>query len=73
MSVPVSKGMPSMRLLTRIAVYMDQLCLSVWTELLRYDGWVNWWIEGSFRWDPLTLVYNFDIGSSQSRLDIDMV
>ena len=40
-SVPVSKGKPSMPLQTRITVDMDQLCLSEWTELLRYDGWVN--------------------------------
>ena len=23
-------------------VDVDQLCLSEWTELLIYDGWVNW-------------------------------
>ena len=31
-SVPVSKGMPSMPLQTRITVDIDQLCLSEWTE-----------------------------------------
>ena len=31
----ISKGMPS-------TVDTDQLCLSEWTELLRYDSWVNW-------------------------------
>ena len=32
----------SARAQTRITVDMDQLCVSEWTELLRYDGWVNW-------------------------------
>ena len=31
-----------MPLQIRIIVDMDQLRLSEWTELLRYDGLVNW-------------------------------